>query len=249
VMETYADACESCRYCQSGRRNLCANRRSIGVHVDGGFATELLIPVRNLHKVPPGIEPYAAALAEPLACVCNCLFDPSVVNGGDEVLVTGPGPVGLLAAQCARAAGGHVTVVGLHSDEARLKVASDLGFATSFQGDPSTFDVVIECSGSASGAALCLDAVVPGGRYVQVGVFGRSVEIPLDHMFRKELLMTSGCASTPASWRRALQIIPSGEIELSLLVTDVVPLQSWEAAFSRFKTGVGLKTLIDPRLS
>ena len=70
---------------------------------------------------PDWLPDHAAALTEPLACVCNALFDPPVVAPGDEVLVLGPGAIGLLAAQAVRAAGGRVTVVGTERDTARLR--------------------------------------------------------------------------------------------------------------------------------
>src|SRR4029450_3529307 len=85
------------------------------------------VPARNLHRIPDGVDDHAAALCEPLACVCQCLCDPPTVSAGDEVLVTGPGPVGLLAAQVARALGGGVLVSGLARDEVRLVAARGPG--------------------------------------------------------------------------------------------------------------------------
>ena len=91
-----------CAYCRAGRLSVCAQRRSIGTHVDGGFAPRLVLPARNLHRVPERLPDAAAALSEPLACVCNSLLDPRAVRPGDDVLVIGPGAIGLIAAQVAR---------------------------------------------------------------------------------------------------------------------------------------------------
>ena len=120
VSETYFSTCGVCEWCRDGRTNLCPERRSIGSFVDGAFAATVVVPARNLHRVPDGVDEHAAALCEPLACVCHCLCDPPAVTAGDDVLVTGPGPVGLLAAQVARALGGRVLVTGLARDEVRL---------------------------------------------------------------------------------------------------------------------------------
>ena len=106
VSETYFSTCGECEWCRGGRLNLCAQRRSIGSREDGAFAPLLLVPARGLHRIPDWLDGHAASLAEPLACVCNCLLDPQVVSEGDSVLVVGPGPVGLLAAQVAAACGG-----------------------------------------------------------------------------------------------------------------------------------------------
>ena len=152
--ETFYSTCGHCRWCRSGRPSICAERRSIGTHVDGAFAPRVRVPARNLHRVPDGLSDRAAAICEPLACVCNSLSDPASVDAGDEVLVIGPGAIGLLAAQVARANGGRVHVRGTAHDEARLELARSLGFETSTADRPfagEAPDVVVECSGAAPG--------------------------------------------------------------------------------------------------
>jgi L-iditol 2-dehydrogenase len=255
VCETYYSTCGICEWCRAGRINLCPERRSIGSFVDGAFARYVVVPAKNLHRRPDWLDEHAAVLVEPLACVCNCLFDPPAVTVGDRVLVTGPGPVGLLAAQVARALGGDVRLVGLPRDAARLEVARTLGFATSDDPagtapdrPPAGYDVVIECSGAAGGAAVCLEAAGRGARYVQVGMFGKDVSVPLDNLFRKELVMTSGSASTPRSWRRALALVDGRRVELEPLVTEVAPLREWQRVFSDLRQGKGIKVVFDPRL-
>ena len=249
VSETYFSTCGRCEWCRDGRINLCPERRSIGSFVDGAFAPRVVVPERNLHRIPDWLDEHAAALAEPLACVCHCLLDPPRVSAGDRVLVTGPGPIGLLAAQVARALGGDVVVAGLASDEVRLAAASALGFGTAFPDSGlADFDVVVECSGAAGGAATCLAAARRGARYVQVGVFGKDVTVPLDSVFQKELELTSGFASTPRSWARAMRLIEERRIELEPLVSEVVPLAEWERVFSDLRAGRGIKVVFDPRL-
>jgi L-iditol 2-dehydrogenase len=250
--ETYFSYCDECEHCRAGFPNLCDERRSIGSKVDGGFTRWMRIPVRNLHVLPEGVGMAAGALTEPLACVTNCLFDPPVIDAGERVLVVGPGTMGILAAQAARAAGGDVVVAGLERDRHRLDVADSLGMETLLLGDGNDDleprpDVVCECSGSAGGAGFGLEQVRKGGRFVQVGIFGRPVEIPLDQVLYKELVFTSGNASTPTSWRRAIALLEQGLVELDPLVSDVVPLAEWEKAFAWTREGRGMKVVIDPR--
>jgi L-iditol 2-dehydrogenase len=248
VTETYFSTCGTCEWCRAGRPNLCPQRRSIGSFVDGGFAPSVVVPERNLHAVPGWLDEHAAALAEPLACVCHCLLDPPVVSPGDRVLVAGPGPVGLLAAQVARASGGEAVIVGLQTDEQRLEVAGGLGFEVAQVGEePLENDVVVECSGSAGGARACLEAAARGARYVQVGVFGRDVTVPLDRVFQKELVMTSGFASTPGSWRRAMTLIERRRVALEPLVSEIAPLDEWKRVFDDLRQGRGIKVVFDPR--
>jgi L-iditol 2-dehydrogenase len=227
---------------------VCEQRRSIGTHVDGGFAPRLVLPARNLHRVPDGLPDEAAALSEPLACVCNSLLDPSRVQVGDDVLVVGPGAIGLIAAQVARACGGRVTVRGAERDEARLALARELGFATSVVGtEPPAADVVVECSGAAAGIADALRAVRRRGRVVQMGLRGADVTIPYDLVCFHELTVTAGFASNPLSWRRAMDLLHDGAVALAPLVTEVVALADWRRAFDASRAGDGVKYVLDPR--
>lgn len=250
ALETYFAYCERCLHCREGRPNLCAKRRSIGSHVDGGFAPFVRVPVRNLWPLPEHVSDAAGALLEPLACVSHCLCDPNVVSPGHEVLVAGPGTIGILAAQVARASGGRVTVVGADRDDARLAVADELGFPTvraSAFDAPRSYDVVIECSGHPSGVALCVDAARPAGAYVQVGLVGASVPIALDEFCYRELRLTSGFASTPESWRRAVALLEGDLVQLAPLVTEVAPLADWRRVFDDTRHGRGMKYVFDPQ--
>lgn len=250
--ETYFAYCGACTYCRDGSPNLCADRRSIGSQVDGGFARWLTLPARNLHAVPDHVGMHAGALAEPLACVAHCLFDPAIVSAGDHVLVIGPGTMGLLTAQAARAAGGRVTLVGLERDAARLEIARSLGLATETiaPGEAPHVpapEVVCECSGAAAGAAVGMEIVRKGGRYVQVGIFGRPVTLPMDAILYREVTVTSGFASTPQSWQRAMALLAAGLVELDRLVSEVVPLAEWGRAFAATRAAEGMKYVLDPR--
>jgi L-iditol 2-dehydrogenase len=245
VSETFFSTCGSCARCREGRVNLCPERRSIGTHVDGGFAARVVVPATGLHRVPENVDLCAAALAEPLACVCQCLLDPHVIGPGDQVLVVGPGPMGALAAQVANAVGGRVVVVGLPADRERLAIIDRLGLATVVGTDElNGVDVAIEASGSASGARAALEALRPGGRLVQVGIFGRDVELPLDQMLLRELAYAAGFASTPVAWRRALALMESGAVRLEPLVTEVAPLHEFTRVFADLRAGRGMKVLL-----
>jgi L-iditol 2-dehydrogenase len=248
VCETYFSTCTVCRFCRDGRPNLCLERRSIGTHVDGAFAPSVVVPDRNLHRPPDALSDAAAALTEPLACVCNALLDPPAVAVGDHVLVIGPGAIGLLAAQVARASGAAVEIQGAAHDEARLELASRLGLAaTTASSVGEAFDVVVECSGSVGGIAAGLTATRRGGRFVQIGLRGATVDIPFDEICFRELTVTSGFASTPASWRRALELLAAGHVELEPLLTEVVPLAEWQHAFESSRAAAGVKYVLDPR--
>jgi L-iditol 2-dehydrogenase len=247
--ETYFSTCGACGHCRAGRTNLCPERRSIGTHVDGAFAPRLVVPATNLHRLPGWLDGRAAALCEPLACVAHALLEPgAAVRAGDDVLVIGPGPVGLLAAQVARAEGGNVHVRGRPADDRRLAAARELGLETSTTEDGAVdAEVVIECSGSEAGIVHGFGVARRGGRYVQIGLAGKPVALPFDLVCFHELTITSGFASTPTSWRKALELVGERHVDLAPLVTEVVPLDEWERAFAATRSAEGIKFVLDPR--
>jgi L-iditol 2-dehydrogenase len=252
VCETFFSTCGHCAHCRSGRPNLCASRRSIGSHVDGAMAPRVEVPVVNLHAPPKAMSDAAASLAEPLACVTNSLYGESpYIEPGDKVLVVGPGAIGLIAAQVARIQGGDVTLRGTDRDRQRLEVAERLGFRVSFAGDDlpkDSFDVAIECSGNAHGYADALRFLAKAGHLAQMGLSGADCALPTDLICYKELTITSGFASTPRSWRRAMKLMRSGKLNLQSLVTATLPLSQWKEAFDRCFALDGVKFILDPRL-
>jgi L-iditol 2-dehydrogenase len=209
------------------------------------------VPARGLHRVPEALADAAAPLCEPLACVCQSLLDPPAIMPGDRVLVVGPGAIGLLAAQVAAAGGAQVEVRGTAQDGPRLALARDLGCETSLAGedalDGDAYDVTVDCSGAGPGIADALRAARPGGRLVQIGLAGKDVTVPFDLICFKELTVTSGFASTPVSWRRALALLERDAIDLPGLVTEVVALRDFRHAFDDTRAGKGVKYVLDPQ--
>lgn len=246
VCETYFSTCESCTSCRDGRRNLCVERRSLGSFEDGGFAEYVVVPVQNLHAAPEGVDRVDLVLTEPLACVVQCLLDPSRVQAGDRVLVIGPGTMGLLAVQVAIASGGDVTCSGRESDAVRLALAATFGATVTTDVADDAYDVVIECSGSAGGLRDAYRAAARGGRVVQVGIVGRVAEIPVDLVLYKELELSSGFASTARSWRRALALLESGAIRFDSMVSHSVEIAQWREAFDLVGAPGALKVAIRP---
>jgi L-iditol 2-dehydrogenase len=194
-------------------------------------------------------------LYEPLSCVTQALCDPAVASPGDTTLVVGPGAMGILSAQVLRAQGAKVIVSGTPADRQRLAIAASLGLGVVEADDLASatpdggFDVVADASGNERGIDAGLRAVRRGGHYVQIGLTGKPISLEIDLICLHELTVTSGFASTPRSWRRLERLIADGQVVLDPLVTDVVALTDWEAAFARTRLADGLKLVIDPRLS
>ncbi len=259
--ETYFRTCNVCRYCRDGHANLCLDRQSIGSAVNGGFAEYLVVPAQNVHRLPEHISYREGAITEPLACVVHgVLLAAPTVRAGDLAVIAGPGAIGLLTLQILKASHATVVVLGTGADEDRLTLARDLGADyvanvetrnileliqdVSLQGLGA--DVVYECSGAGAAAQQLLGLVRRRGRYVQVGLFGKSVAWDLDQVCYKELTVTGSNASTPESWIRAVHLLQNGTVKTGPLITHDFTLSQWEHAFQVFTQKSGVKALFRP---
>ncbi|MFN8590200.1 MAG: zinc-binding dehydrogenase [Thermomicrobiales bacterium] len=260
--ETYFHLCGVCRFCRGGQPNLCPERRSIGSGVNGGFTSYVVVPERNVHRLPDGLTFHEAALTEPLACVVHGALELPKVTAGDVAIVAGPGTIGLLTLQVARAAGAAVIVLGTAADRRRLALAEELGASRSIDVTAEEAlpivqdltggwgaDVVFECSGAGAAALGLLALARRGGQYAQIGLFGKPVAWDLDAVCMKELRVTGSNATVPSAWRTALRLLAEGEVRTAPLISDVYPLAEWQAAFTRFETREGLKLLLEPYLA
>jgi L-iditol 2-dehydrogenase len=255
-----AITCGICEWCRTGLPMHCPDRLSAGTSLDGGFAPYVVVPVRNLFRLPASVSEYAGALVEPLACVCNALMDPDAITPGDRVVVIGPGTIGILAAQVAIAAGAHVTLVGLGTDAPRLAIAAAMGIDARTLDDPQTrldldregaareIHAVIECSGAQPAVTWALSLLRPRGRLVQLGLMGDDSAVPLAKTILREVTITGNYGSTPMAWHRAIALLAAGRIQLDPLITSVLPLDGWQQAIAHFQNQQGIKTLFDPRL-
>jgi len=217
------------------------------------------VPATNLHALPDHIGFAEAALVEPLACVVRGLLELNDLRAGDRAVITGPGPIGLLALQVAKPAGARVVMLGTAADAARLELAERLGadavltveaadaldeaLAAALGGEP---DVAIECSGAAPAAGLLLRLVKKAGRYVQVGLYGAPITLDMDQVCFKELRVSGSFATTPSSWCRALALASSGAVSLAAIVGATFALTDWERAFAAVAGRTPGKVLLVP---
>ena len=246
--ETYFHYCERCEHCRAGRPNLCAERRSIGSAVDGGFAELLVVPARNLHALPEGVSDREGALTEPLACVVRGVLELGEIRAGDRVAIAGPGAIGLMALQLALLSGARASVIGTEADAERLERVRLLGGVPLLAGEPVSDapDVVIDCSGAGPAVAALLAAVRKGGRYIQIGLAGRPITVDFDQICYKELRVTGSNATAPSSWRRALRLMAEGQVRLDAVTGEAYPLSQWGAAFAAVRSRRPGKPLLLP---
>ncbi|TQR18775.1 alcohol dehydrogenase catalytic domain-containing protein [Psychrobacillus soli] len=258
VSLTAASTCGNCVYCDQGLLMLCKEKQSIGSQVDGAFTEYITIPEKIAFKITSGVSLDEAALTEPLACAVRCIMERGNVQGGDLVLVSGPGTIGMLALLVAKANGGRVVVAGTHADRERLEFAKKLGAVDTVVIDSEEsmqqvmakypFDVAIECAGHEVSLDNCIRLLKMQGNLIQMGLFGKKIKFNSDLVLMKELHYSNGFATEPTSWRIALNLLENKLVDVRPLISNKVELSDWERGIQLVKDKVGYKTLLIPNV-
>ena len=257
--------CGHCRHCVSGRNNRCANFDAFGVTIDGAFAEYMRIPAAailqgNLIPLVEGTDPAAASLIEPFACVLHGqdLLD---ITPTDVVLVVGAGPIGLMHAMLARLCGSRQIIM---SDlvSARLELAAELVadrvvnpteedlpavVAEETRGEGA--DIVIVATPAPVAQQQALELAAVGGRISFFGGLpkGKStIQFDSNLVHYKELCVTGTSANSTNDCWRAAQIINSGRVDLSPLVSAKFPLREAVRAFEVAQDLTSLKVVVEP---
>jgi L-iditol 2-dehydrogenase len=241
------DACGVCPACRDGYPNICPAKRAIGFKRDGCFADFVRVPASLLHKVPAGVPPVAAALCEPLAVSVHAVEDRCGIRAGDTVVVLGPGAIGLLEAQVARAEGaGRVIVAGTDADvNLRLVRAAELGFEVcnvqrenlearvmALTGGYGA-DVVVEAAGAPPAIGTAIRLLRRGGRLCVSGITGReTIGVPWDMLVTKAASVLFAYSSRPSNWVTGLRYLAEGKVVTEPLVSHRFKLEDWREAFA-----------------
>lgn len=224
--------CRRCEQCLQGRYNLCADVVFFATPpVDGSIAGFVAIDADFAHPAPAGLSFEQAAMAEPVSVGLWAAWK-ARITAGDRVLVTGAGPIGLFAAQVARALGAaEVTITDL--SDYRLSVARGMGFTVAGPDDAvgSSYAVLLECSGSAAALDSGLRALAPAGRAVLVGMGADSVSISVPLVQNRELTI-SGIFRYANTYPTALRLISGGAVATEPVITHRFDLEDTEAALT-----------------
>lgn len=228
--------CGSCTQCRAGRYNLCPDVHFFATPpVDGAFAEYVTLPRAFAHRVPDNVSFDAAALLEPLSVgVWAC--QKGDVRLGTRVLITGAGPVGVMAALVARANGAtQITLSDVNPQ--RLARAAELGFdvvdaQSQALPDVVEADVLIECSGAAPAIVDGIRCVAPAGKVVLVGMSPTAmVELPVGVIQGRELWIT-GTFRYAHTYPTAVTLAASGAVDLDALVSQTFGLDEVEQALT-----------------
>jgi L-iditol 2-dehydrogenase len=236
--------CGTCAACQRKAYVQCSNYDYLGSRSDGAFAEYVIAPVRNLLPVPQGVSLREAAMAEPAAVARHAVARAGELQPGASVAIFGAGPIGLLVAQWARAAGGDVLLCDIVPE--KLEQARALGFNKVFNSKTGNPVGWIEEQTAGEGASVCIEAagvpvtliqacksVARAGCLVLMGNPSAEVTLPaalISQLMRREVSLRgtwNSCYDPEApsdDWREALAAMADGRLQADRLVTHDVPL-------------------------
>lgn len=247
--------CGHCRNCRAGKRHLCRNTVGLGVNRPGCFAEYVALPAFNVFKLPKEIPDEIAAFFDPLGNAVHTALSFDLV--GEDVLITGAGPIGIMAAAVARHVGArHVVVTDVN--DYRLGLAKKLGATRTVNvgnedleavmkslGMTEGFDVGLEMSGVESAFRQMMKTMHHGGRVALLGIPTKEIAIDWNQVIFKGLVLKGIYGREMfETWYKMTAMLQSG-LDVSAAVTHRFPASEFKQAFEEMRTGMSGKVVLD----
>ena len=251
--------CGTCRNCRAGHRHVCIAIEGLGVNRDGAFADYVVLPAMNVWVHPPQLDPDLGAIFDPLGNATHTALQWPMV--GEDVVITGAGPIGVMAAAIARHAGARYVVVSDASDY-RLELAANAGAdvtinvtrqsladAQDMLGMKEGFDIGMEMSGAGPAVSDMISNMNHGGRIALLGLPHQSYDLDwgkvITHMITLKGIYGREMFDT---WYAMSQMIATSErfrSAVSQVITHRFPAEQWEDVFEAARSGRCGKVILD----
>jgi len=247
--------CGRCRNCLAGRRHLCKNTLGVGVNRPGAFAEYVSLPMANVWRHQPGVDLDVAAIFDPFGNAVHTALSFPIL--GEDVLITGAGPIGIMAAAIARHAGARFIVV-TDVNEYRLELARKMGatvalnVATSSLAEVQTqlgmlegFDVGLEMSGSPSALQSMIGSLCHGGKIALLGIPSGPIDVDWNKVVFS-MLTLKGIYGREMyeTWYKMSVMLQSG-LDISPVITHRFPVAEWKRGFDVMSSGQSGKVILD----
>jgi threonine 3-dehydrogenase len=247
--------CGRCRHCLAGRRHLCAHAIGLGVGRDGAFAEYVALPMTNIWHHWAGIDEEVAAIFDPFGNAVHTALAFPVL--GEDVLVSGAGPIGLMAAAVARHAGARYVVVS-EPNPVRRAIAERMGATLAVDprehdlrdvatglGMVEGFDVALEMSGNAAALRAAIGAMAHGGAIAILGIPTEEISIDVNEIVFK-MLTVRGIYGREMyeTWYKMTVMLQSG-LDITPAITHRFSFREHEAAFAAARSGDAGKVIMD----
>lgn len=247
--------CGHCRNCRAGKRHLCRNTLGVGVNRPGCFAEYLSIPASNVIVMPQDISPDQASILDPFGNATHCALAFNVV--GEDVLITGAGPIGIMAAAIVKHIGArHVVITDVN--EYRLDLARKMGVSKAINiskhqlADVAAelnmlegFDVGLEMSGNPRALNDLMAAMNHGGRVALLGIPPANTAINWNHVIFKGLEIKGIYGREMfETWYKMITMLQSG-LQIDSIITHHFPVDNFQEAFDIMASGQSGKVILD----
>jgi len=247
--------CGVCRNCRAGRRHLCMNSVGVGVNRAGAFADYISVPAFNVFKLPDAISDEMASILDPLGNATHTALSFDLV--GEDVLITGAGPIGVMAAAIAKYAGArHVVITDIN--DYRLDLARKMGASVALNvtsgsldqtmqdlGMEEGFDVGMEMSGNTSAFRDMLRAMHHGGKIALLGIPSEEMAIDWTEVIFKGLHIKGIYGREMfETWYKMSSMLQSG-LNIEPIITHRFPLDDYEEAFQLMESGQSGKIILN----
>ena len=247
--------CGRCRNCRAGREHLCRETLGVGVNRPGSFAEYLCVPAHNVYPIPDGLDDDTAAILDPYGNAVHTALSFDLV--GEDVLITGAGPIGLMAVGiCQRAGARHVVVTDINDH--RLSLAKHLGASRSVNvaesdlaatmealGMQEGFDVGLEMSGAPAALRQMLGAMNNGGSVALLGLPSTEIAIDWGEVVFKGLTIKGIYGREMfETWYKGIALLQSG-LDLAPVITHRYPIDDFATAFAVMAEGTCSKIILD----
>ena len=246
--------CGKCRNCLSGRAHICANTKGVGVNRPGAFADYVVIPAANVRPVPDEVPDEVAAILDPLGNAVHTALAFDVV--GEDVLITGAGPIGLMAAAVCRHAGArHIVVTDLNDDRLRLaermgatkgvRADADLGRVQRDLGMKEGFDIGLEMSGAPAALDAIIGSVICGAKVALLGLFAKKPQVDLNTAIFKGITFEGIYGRKMyETWHKMLAMLESG-LDVSPVISHRLPFEDFSKGFDEIAAGHACKVVLE----
>ncbi len=247
--------CGHCRNCRGGRTHLCRNTSGVGVNREGSFAEYLVIPAFNAFKIPDDVSDDLASIFDPFGNAVHTALSFDLV--GEDVLITGAGPIGIMAAAvCKHVGARHVVITDVN--EYRLKLAREMGATRTVNvanenlndvmtelGMTEGFDVGLEMSGVPSAFSSMLDSMNHGGKIAMLGIPPEDMGIDWSKVIFKGLTIKGIYGREMfETWYKMASLIQSG-LDISPIVTHSYSVDEFQKGFDIMRSGQSGKVILN----
>ncbi len=247
--------CGICRNCRAGKRHLCRNTVGVGVNRRGCFGEYLSLPASNVIKLPNDVSDEQGAILDPLGNAAHTALSFDLV--GEDVLITGAGPIGLMACAIAKKVGArHIVITDVN--DYRLQMARQMGATVAVNvqktslavvqkelGMTEGFDVGLEMSGNASAVNDMVSALNYGGRIALLGILPNDTRIDWDQVIFKGLIIKGIYGREMfETWYKMIALLQS-QLDISPVLTHYFPIDDYQQAFETMASGQSGKVILD----